>query len=152
MSRGPVPDLLTQCLGIRYRTWKIKSLEVRYRIPSQPYEDCLGVREYIVAYYTAVISGLFSQYFSCCFSHLNRISQKPLCSLYITSKFFMHGQLFFPCINYVFTHCIFIIAFSRRRAGIIDRSVAKMKMWDNKWGMKSQLYHCQLNGYLVIII
>ena len=83
VSRGPVPDLETQ------------SLEVRYRIPSQPCEDCLEVREYIVSYYTAVISGLFSQYsdeifrsataqsFGCCFSHLFRISQKPLCSLYI---------------------------------------------------------------------
>ena len=50
----------------------------------------------IVSYYKAVISGLISQYFdeifcsataksfSCCFSHLYRISQKPLCSLYIT--------------------------------------------------------------------
>ena len=32
-SRDPVPDLETQ------------SLDVRYRIPRQPYEDCLGVRE-----------------------------------------------------------------------------------------------------------
>ena len=32
-SRDPVPDL------------EIQSLEVRYRIPRQPYEDCLGVRE-----------------------------------------------------------------------------------------------------------
>ena len=31
-SRDQVPDLETQ------------SLEVRYRIPRQPYEDCLGVR------------------------------------------------------------------------------------------------------------
>ena len=31
-SRDPVPDLETQ------------SLEVQYQIPSQPYEDCLGVR------------------------------------------------------------------------------------------------------------
>ena len=71
--RDPVPDLETQ------------SLEVRYRIPSQPYEDRLGVREYIVSYYTAVIFGLFSQYFDeifrsattqffiCCFCHLYRI-------------------------------------------------------------------------------
>ena len=51
VSRDPVPDLEAQ------------SLEVRYRIPSLPYEDCLGVREYIVSYYTAVISELFSQYF-----------------------------------------------------------------------------------------
>ena len=51
MSRDPVPDFETQ------------SLEVQYRIPSQPYEDCLGVREYIVSYYTAIISGLFLQYF-----------------------------------------------------------------------------------------
>ena len=79
VSRDPVPDLETQ------------SLEVRYRISSHPYEDCLGVREYIVSYYTDVISGSFSQYFdeifrsataqsfSCFFfSHLDRISQKPL--------------------------------------------------------------------------
>ena len=46
--RDPVPDLETQ------------SLKVRYRIPNQPYEDCLGVREYILSYHTAVISGLFS--------------------------------------------------------------------------------------------
>ena len=51
VSRDPVLHLETQ------------SLQVRYRIPSQPYEDCLGVRECIVSYYTAVISGLFSQYF-----------------------------------------------------------------------------------------
>ena len=51
VSRDPVPDLETQSLEVRYR----------YRIPSQPYEDCLGVREYIVSYYSAVISGLFSQ-------------------------------------------------------------------------------------------
>ena len=84
VSRDLVLDLETQ------------SLEVRYRIPSQPYEDCLVVREYIVSYYTAVVSGLFSQYFEeifrsataqsfhCCFSHLYRISKKPLRSLYIT--------------------------------------------------------------------
>ena len=36
VSRDAVPDL------------EIQSLEVRYRMPSQPYEDCLGVREYIV--------------------------------------------------------------------------------------------------------
>ena len=84
VSRDPVPELETQ------------SLEVWYRIPSQPYEDCFGLWEYIVSFYTAVISGLFSQYFdeifrsataqsfSCCFSRLYRISQKPLCSLYIT--------------------------------------------------------------------
>ena len=35
VSRGPVPDPST------------RSLEVRYRTPSQSYEDCLGVREYI---------------------------------------------------------------------------------------------------------
>ena len=46
-SRDPVPDLETQ------------SLEVRYRIPSQSYEDCLGVREYIISYYTAVIFAIF---------------------------------------------------------------------------------------------
>ena len=34
------------------------------------------------------------------------------CVLCILRKFFMHGQLFFPCMNYVFTHGIFIIAFS----------------------------------------
>ena len=93
VSRNPVPDLETQ------------SLEARNRIPSQPYEDCLGVREYIVSYYTAVVSRLFSQYFdetfrsatvqsfSCCSSHLYRISQKH-CVLCILRKFFMHGQLF----------------------------------------------------------
>ena len=106
MSRGPVPDLLTQCLGIRYRTWRL-GLEVRYRTPNQPYEDCLGVREYIVSYYTTVISGLVSQYFdeifrsatalsfSCCFSNLYRISQKPLCSLYIYVNSLCMGSFFF---------------------------------------------------------
>ena len=94
MSRGPVPDRLTQCLGIRTRPGNSKS-----KGPVPDPEPTIGlsrVREYIVSYYTAVISGLFSQYFdeifrsataqsfSCCFSHLFRISQKPLCSLYIT--------------------------------------------------------------------
>ena len=51
-ARDPVPDLETQ------------SLEVRYRIPRQPYEDCLGVRELIVSYLTVVIFGLISQYFN----------------------------------------------------------------------------------------
>ena len=37
-SRDPVPDLENQ------------SLEVQYRIPRQPYEDCLGVRQYIESY------------------------------------------------------------------------------------------------------
>ena len=72
-SRDPVPDLETQ------------SLEVRYRTPSQPYADCLGVREYIVSYYTAVIFCLLSFSYRC-FSHLYRIifiNQKSLCSLYI---------------------------------------------------------------------
>ena len=47
-SMDPVPDLETQ------------SLEVWYQISSQPYEDCLEVREYIVSYNTVVI---FLQYF-----------------------------------------------------------------------------------------
>ena len=34
---------------------------------------------------------------------------------------------------YTFT---FIIAFSWRKAVIIDQSVSKMKMWENKWGMQ----------------
>ena len=77
-SMDTIPDLETQ------------SLEDWYRIPSQPYEDCLRVREYIVSYYTAVILELLS--FSYCeifymLSHLYRIifiTQKSLCSLYIT--------------------------------------------------------------------
>ena len=141
VSRDPVPDLETQ------------RLEVRYRIPSQPYEDCLGVWEYIVSHYTAVISGLFSQYFdeifrsataqsfSCCFSHLYR-KVRNHCVLCILRNFFMHGQTFFhawiTCLHIAYN---FIIAFSWRRAGIIDRSIATMKMWENKWGMKSQLDH-----------
>ena len=60
VSRDPVPDLETQ------------SLEVWYRILSLPYADCLGVREYIVSYYTAVISGLFSQHFDEIFVQLPR--------------------------------------------------------------------------------
>ena len=47
-SRYSVPDLEAQILKVRYRTL------------SQPYEDCLGVGEYIVSYYTAVIFGLLS--------------------------------------------------------------------------------------------
>ena len=59
-----------------------------------------------MSYYTAVISGLFSQYFdevfrsataqsfSCWFSHLYRISQKPLCSLYITSILYAWAAFF----------------------------------------------------------
>ena len=82
MSRGPVPDLFDSVSRDPVPDLETQSLEVRYWIPSQPYEDCLRVWEYIVSYYTAVISGLFSQYFdeifclataqsfSCCFSHL----------------------------------------------------------------------------------
>ena len=86
MSRGPVPDLLTLVSRDPVPNLETQSLEVRYRIPSKPYKDFLEVREYIVSYYTAVRSGLFSQYFdeifhsataqsfSCCFSHFYRIS------------------------------------------------------------------------------
>ena len=94
VSRDPVPDLETQ------------SPEVWYRISSQPYEDCLGVREYLVSYYTAVISGLFSQYFaeifrsttaqsfSCCFSHLYRMSETTVFSVYYVNSLCM-GSFFF---------------------------------------------------------
>ena len=111
VSRDPVPDLETQ------------SLEVQYHVPSQPYEDCLGVGEYIGSYYTAVISGLFSQYFdeifhsattqsfSCCFKlFIQNKSETTVFSVYYLNSLCM--GYFFPCMNYVFTHCIFIIAFS----------------------------------------
>ena len=53
MSRGPVPDPYT-C-----------SLEVRYRTPSQSYEDCLGVREYITMDIYWIISFYFREILFC---------------------------------------------------------------------------------------
>ena len=66
MSRGPVPDLLTLVSRDPVPNLETQSLEVRYRIPSKPYKDFLEVREYIVSYYTAVISyfrSILTKYF-----------------------------------------------------------------------------------------
>ena len=53
MSRGQVPDPQT------------RSLEVRYRTPSQSYEDCLEVREYITMGVYWIISLYFRDILFC---------------------------------------------------------------------------------------
>ena len=53
VSWGPVPDPYT------------RSLEVRYRTPSQSYEDCLGVREYITMDIYWIISLYFGEILFC---------------------------------------------------------------------------------------
>ena len=53
VSRGPVPDPLA------------RSLEVQYRTPSQSYEDCLGVREYITMDIYWMISLYFREILFC---------------------------------------------------------------------------------------
>ena len=80
---GPVPDPSTRSLEVRYRTpsqyyedcLEVReyitmdiywiSLEVRYRTPSQYYEDCLGVREYITMAIYWIIALYFREILFC---------------------------------------------------------------------------------------
>ena len=47
------------------KVFKMKCLGVRYRIPSQSYEDCLGVREYITMDIYWIISLYFREILFC---------------------------------------------------------------------------------------
>ena len=81
---------------------------------------CGGPEVYNISYYSIVLHSCniwiivvqLVQSFICYFSHLYRIlfiSQKSLCSLYITQ--ILYAWAAFSCMNYVFTHWRFIIAF-----------------------------------------